>query len=525
MCIIRANLGRSGVRMRRPLCAVLALFALVSTRSEAQERYPQSFESGVLSTSGADTTIVSLLQQSHDLNRQLPVPMRLNMLPRQAQMVSKFRADLGREWANELFTLSFQVKEGYRAVAQNAAMVVLLRLDPDRALELLHSMSMEEPEANWSTTPPKLEMAQQVFQVLVERDGERVLPLLEQEAEIMGKEGHYPYAALGFAADRASAKYWGKNNQRAIQLLESVFEPAFARYSQNAHGYFDDFQFGSMLEVFAGGLPFDSVQPALRLLVKNLLATDTRKYQFAVEAYTTDGKRAIVGNVIDATILVFGMLINRDPELARELESTRPGLQTTLENTKEGRQGVIVGGRPEDLQSEDPVTQMRMDAIGLSRSNPEAAIAEAEQLPDDKRASTMLEVARGMAGDHPERTAELIAETQRKNPPTDDEMHFNLISAQASVMAAQNKKDELHELLQRGFASASRILLEQQSSGDIHFFPRLGLMVQIGILNDPELTITFIESLSPSYVKAEALLIAASALNMGRRVPLRTKIG
>jgi hypothetical protein len=30
-----------------------------------------------------------------------------------------------------------------------------------------------------------------------------------------------------------------------------------------------------MLEVFSGGLPFDSVQPALRLLVKNLLATDT----------------------------------------------------------------------------------------------------------------------------------------------------------------------------------------------------------------------------------------------------------
>lgn len=509
--------------MRRRLCAILASFVLITTLAQAQERNPQSSGSAALSTSSAGTTIVSLLQQSHDLGQQLPVSMRLNMLRRQVLMVSKLRSDLGREWANELFTLSFQAKEGHRAVAQETAMSVLIRLDPDRALELLHSVSMEEPEANWSTTPPKLEIAQQVFQVLVERDGERVLPVLEQEAEIMGKEGHYPYSALGFAASRASDKYWGNNNQHAIQLLRSVFEPAFARYRQNTRGYFDDFQFGEMLQVFSGGLPFDSVQPALRLLVKNLLATDTRKYKFAVEAYTTDGKRAIVGNVIDATILVFGMLINRDPELARELESTRPELQTTLENTKEGRQGVIVGGRPEDMQSEDPVTEMRVDAIGLSRSNPEAAIAKAEQLPDDKRASTMLEVARGMAGDHPERAAELIVETQGKNPPTDEEMQFKLISAQASVAAAQNKKDESHEMLQRGFASANRILLEQQRSGDIHFFPGLGLMIQIGMQNDPDLTTTFMESLPTSYVKAEAFLIAASALNMGRRLPLSSR--
>jgi hypothetical protein len=57
-------------------------------------------------------------------------------------------------------------------------MSVLIRLDPDRALELLSSIRMEEPEANWSTTPPKLEIAQQGFPVLAEPDGERVLPLL-----------------------------------------------------------------------------------------------------------------------------------------------------------------------------------------------------------------------------------------------------------------------------------------------------------------------------------------------------------
>jgi hypothetical protein len=116
----------------RRLCAILASFVLITTLAQAQERNPQSSGSAALSTSSAGTTIVSLLQQSHDLGQQLPVSMRLNMLRRQVLMVSKLRSDLGREWANELFTLSFQAKEGHRAVAQETAMSVLIRLDPDR---------------------------------------------------------------------------------------------------------------------------------------------------------------------------------------------------------------------------------------------------------------------------------------------------------------------------------------------------------------------------------------------------------
>ena len=125
-CIINGNPGRSEVSMRRPLCAILAAFVFVTILLQAQERNPQFSGSAALSTSSAGTTIVNLLQQSHDLGQQLPVSMRLNMLRRQALMVSKSRADIGREWANELFTLSFQAKEGHRAVAQETAMSVLI---------------------------------------------------------------------------------------------------------------------------------------------------------------------------------------------------------------------------------------------------------------------------------------------------------------------------------------------------------------------------------------------------------------
>jgi len=181
--------------------------------------------------------------------------------------------------------------------------------------------------------------------------------------------------------------------------------------------------------------------------------------------YTVDGKTARVDNAIDATILVFGSLINRDPELVRELESTRPQLQLALEYTQVGRQRLIEGParQPPAFYSADPAAETLMDALRLSRISPEAAIAKAKQLPDDdKRASTMLEVARSIAGDYPARAADLIAEAQGGIKPGDDESSVNLISAQAFVVVAQNKKDELHDLLRRRFDLANRVVLHRQ---------------------------------------------------------------
>ena len=113
----------------------------------------------------------------------------------------------------------------------------------------------------------------------------------------------------------------------------------------------------------AGGIQ-EAVRPALRLLVKNLLTTDTSKYRFQAGVYTNDGETAKVDNAIDAAILNLGGLINRiDPELAQELESTRPELQTALQYAKDGRQRTsafggklwpqTVNGRPQDSNAEN----------------------------------------------------------------------------------------------------------------------------------------------------------------------------
>lgn len=510
--------------MRRPLCTILASFVLVSNLLEAQDRKRQDPGSRTLSTSESAATVVSLLEESHTIGQQMPVSSRLAyLLPLQAQMVSRLRPDLAQEWANELLSLSAQANGAQRSIAQNAAIRMLIRLNPDRALEALHGLHIEEPLPKWATSPPEMQLVQEVFEILAERDGATALPLLEEEAERLGAQGHYPYAALGYATMSTTAKDWGRDNERAIEVLQSVFEPAFARYGQTAHGYGDDLEFGKMLQVLAGGLPMDTVRPALRMLVKNLLATDTNKYQFETQVYTNDGQTAKVHNAVDATLLFFGTLINRDSELAQQLESTRPELQMALEYAKFGRERTMTFGpawRPRSMESANPEAETRLDAVRLSHVNAEAAIAKAEQLPDDdKRTSTLLEVARGIAGDYPERAAELIAESQSGSKATDDQLQLNMISAQAFVAAAEGKKDDLDELLQRGFESANRILLEEQRTGATQIVAGLAPLVQIGIQNDPKLTVAFIEDLSPSYLKAQLLLGAASALSMQMRLP------
>jgi hypothetical protein len=152
--------------MRRPLWTVLVSFVLVTNLLEAQESKTQSPEAAAHTTVGDDAQVMSLLQQSHDINQQLPVRVRFYLLTQQAQLASQKRVDLGRAWANELFTLSFQAKGDERSTAQESAVGILARLDPDGALVLLHSMSMEEPETYRITSPPKMQLVQRVFEVL-----------------------------------------------------------------------------------------------------------------------------------------------------------------------------------------------------------------------------------------------------------------------------------------------------------------------------------------------------------------------
>lgn len=516
--------------MQRTVVLLLALFALPTSFLKAQENSPPPNGTTGSLPQSSNSIVVNLLQQSHDLNSQFSLSARIDLLGRQAEMMSPVDAELSQAWAQELLTLSRQTKDGLRSMAENSAMSILARLNPDQALTLLHSLSKDEPQADRTPSLPNMKLVQRVFIVLVERDGVSALPVLEQEAAAMGTDGPYPYGALGYAATQCVVKEWATNRPHAVEVEQQVFERAYERYQGAPRTYLDDYEFGRMLQFVAGGIQ-EAVRPALRLLVKNLLATDTSKYRFEAGVYTNDGKAGKVDNAIDAAILNLGALINRiDPELAQELESTRPELQTALQYAKDGRQNAssfgqrlwpqTVNGRPKDSNAENA-----MDAMRLASSNPDAAIAKAEQLPEgERRTYTILSIASNIAGKQPERAQEIIAEIEGSNKTDIPELQLDEVSVKAALAAGQDKKDETRELLQQGFSLATAIMVKQQKSGNASFVPGLGQLVQIGMQNDPDSTLTFLQSLPASGLKANLLLGAASALTMKTRLPIGSRV-
>lgn len=503
--------------MRPPPSVLFVFFTLFFCLSEPCPAKPQSSESASSPRVRSDSAIVSLLQQSHDLNPLLPIRMRLDLLGGQAEMISSLRPDLGEAWANELLTLSPQTEEAERSFAEDKAMTILARLNPDRALGLLHSISGEELDAHRKLWTSPRQLVREVFQSLVARDGVKALPILGQEAERIGIQGHYPYSAVAQAAMQSVSKDWGRNNQHAVEVLQPVFERQFANYSQdNRRGYYDDLEFARMLQVVAGGLPKESIRPAVRLLVKNLLGTDTKTYQFEAEVYTQDGKKARVDNAVDAAILHVGPLINRvDPELAQELATNRPELKIALEYAQDGRmRSGMFGPCP---CSPDPELDTSMDAMRLSNINADADSAKTEQLPKDREsARTILVVARNISRENPQRAAELIAKAQEEQKEPDEEFQLEVIAAKAHVAASQGQTDEFRELLARGLDLANRIIAKQQA-GRPYVIEGLQPLVRIGIQREPDLTLAFVQNLPAVTPKAGLLYDAAWALkNLNR---------
>jgi hypothetical protein len=90
------------------------------------------------------------------------------------------------------------------------------------------------------------------------------------------------------------------------------------------------------------------------------------------------------------------------------------------------------------------------------------------------------------------------------------------------VAAGQNDQTSVHNILQQGFESANHIIAEQQKSPGIRssLIAVLPPLIHIGMENEPDFTIPFLEGLPPSRLKIELLLMAAEAVAYGRQPPL-----
>jgi hypothetical protein len=156
-----------------------------------------------------------------------------------------------------------------------------------------------------------------------------------------------------------------------------------------------------------------------------------------------------------------------------------------------------------------------VDALRLSSANPESAIAKAGEVQDPGlRDVTKLAVARGVARKDPGKAAQLIDEVQKTSPTPDKEAQLNLICAQADLAARQGRSDELRQLIQQAFALASQIISEPQKSNALDDNPGLGHLSQIAMQTNPDLLLTFVRSLPPSFMKADMLWGAAAALQL-----------
>jgi hypothetical protein len=272
-----------------------------------------------------------------------------------------------------------------------------------------------------------------------------------------------------------------------------------------------------MLIQIGGTLPPEVIRPALDLLVMNLLTTDAKTTQVQAQMLACDGKEIKAQNAIDAVLLRLNSLMARvDPELTQQLEENRPALRAAVEETKAGCVRTLKMGPqpPPNSRPRDPNVQLQADAMQFAHINADAAIAKAEQISDeDMRAATMLRVATEIAGDHPEQAQKLVTDAQAGIKQSDARMQMNLITAQVSIAAAQNRSEVLREWLQKGF---------ELGGTSSNIAPAAGPLVEFGMQNDPNSTISFIQNLPASGAKAMLLLAAASGLEI-HRLPISSQ--
>ena len=109
--------------MPRSLGVFLLSFTLLSNIQQLNKAEVRLSGQEGLRVSGPRPMIVALLQQSHDLDKQVPLQFQAFLLRMQAEQVAELRPALGREWANELFLLASQEKGQQRADTQKAAAI------------------------------------------------------------------------------------------------------------------------------------------------------------------------------------------------------------------------------------------------------------------------------------------------------------------------------------------------------------------------------------------------------------------
>jgi hypothetical protein len=206
-----------------------------------------------------------------------------------------------------------------------------------------------------------------------------------------------------------------------------------------------------------------------------------------------------------------------DPELMKRVVESHPRLAQTGLGGSSTATPFGYGASP-SVRTTDPNQMTRLRAQSVASWNPDNALAMTQSITDpNMRAVTMGSVAERIAGDDSSRAMQLLDQAQKTAGDSQDlKTELQLAASRAEVAQATNNGAMLRESLRQGFEIGDQLLRQEQDNnqGQVSWY-MLGSLVQTGIKSDPDLTLSYINSFSLPYVRAELLLDAAQSLRSG----------
>jgi len=466
--------------------------------------------------------ILDLLERSHAANDEVLPEQKATLLARQISMVSRLNAETAEKWAQELFQLGDdQADDQKRARMQVMAIQMVSQGDPEFGLKLLHRIKpVAENDASVLSSASLISAAaSSVFQGLARDKGESQLPRLRQEALRMASESQYPYSAMAGAAieltrDHRRGDSDSASNQNAT--IEAVFDEAVSNYERSVPTWSGNADFGRMVQRLAYQVPKEKVRHALEVFVNNVQTTPSPSGVW-MKVDSSAGATQM-SDPVEISLYQFLSLLNEfDPELLKQVVEAHPRLGRNVAMggsvaTSSGYAGAT------SARTTDPNQMTRLRAQSMASWNPDNALAMTQSITDpNMRAVTMGSVAERIAGDDSSRAMQLLDQAQKTAGDSQDlKTELQLLASRAEVAQATNNSAMLRESLRQGFEVGDQLLRQEQDSnqGQVSWY-MLGSLVQTGIKSDPDLTLSYINSFSLPYVRAELLLDAAQSLRFG----------
>ncbi len=448
----------------------------------------------------------TLAQGLSDTEKAITLSRITNLAPRIAQ------TDFAKDVAEELFKASLELPgaEPQRDSGLMQAINAMSALDVDRALVLLRSFPPSDPAQITSFANNRLDAAaSRVFQKCWEKQRMKAVPALREAAQQLAATDHYPFAAMApivtavareeLAADVANKADSKPGNPPTESLAEALFREALDTYRNGDRSLVSDVSFSTFVRSTARLVPRPLAQQAVEAVVRNLLTSQpSPRVSFRGIMETRGGGTIKFDQPADFYLY---RLLNGVGDLAdgvkQKVFEAHPAVEQALDTT--ARINSLSVREQDDSRSTLPPDSRRA----------------AERIDDPSaRAETMAKIALGASGEDASKALEDALKAAGKIPDKREQLRVFAVIASAAERAQQHAI--VPELLQRGFAVADDAIREdtneQPNDRVPRSFSRLEDLARLGMKHHSDLTLTAIDGVNSSFLKAMLLAGAAEGL-------------